>query len=73
MKKALIIVGIFVLLLCVIAYFWHTTKSFSPEASVDFNDGSLRIHVTYNRPYKKGRDIFGKLVPYGKTWRTGCK
>ena len=22
--------------------------------------------VTYGRPYKKGRDIFGKLEPYGK-------
>ena len=25
------------------------------------------ISVRYGRPYKKGRDIFGGLVPYGKS------
>lgn len=30
------------------------------------------IRVTYSRPKKKGREIFGKLVPYGKVWRTGA-
>lgn len=28
--------------------------------------------VTYSRPYAKGREIFGKLEPYGKVWRTGA-
>ncbi|OAB79546.1 DUF2911 domain-containing protein [Cochleicola gelatinilyticus] len=28
--------------------------------------------VIYSRPTKKGRDIFGDLVPYGKVWRTGA-
>jgi hypothetical protein len=30
------------------------------------------IRVTYSRPQKKDRDIFGKLIPYGKVWRTGA-
>jgi hypothetical protein len=30
------------------------------------------ITVTYGRPYKKGRDIFGKLEPYGKVYRVGA-
>jgi hypothetical protein len=30
------------------------------------------ISVTYGRPYKKGRDIFGALVPYGKVYRCGA-
>jgi hypothetical protein len=30
------------------------------------------IRLTYNRPAKKEREIFGKLVPYGKVWRTGA-
>lgn len=30
------------------------------------------IKVIYSRPQKKGRDIFGALVPYGKVWRTGA-
>ena len=30
------------------------------------------IRVTYSRPLKNGREVFGKLVPYGKVWRTGA-
>ncbi|HEX8547608.1 MAG TPA: DUF2911 domain-containing protein, partial [Cytophagaceae bacterium] len=28
--------------------------------------------VFYCRPYKKGRKIFGELVPYDAVWRTGA-
>ncbi len=28
--------------------------------------------VYYSRPQKKGRDIFGSKVSYGKVWRTGA-
>ncbi len=30
------------------------------------------IRVTYSRPAKAGREVFGKLVPYGKVWRVGA-
>lgn len=30
------------------------------------------VRVTYSRPLKNGREIFGKLVPYGQVWRTGA-
>jgi hypothetical protein len=30
------------------------------------------IRVTYSRPLKNDREIFGKLVPYGQVWRTGA-
>ncbi len=30
------------------------------------------IRVTYSRPQKNEREIFGKLVPYDKVWRTGA-
>jgi len=30
------------------------------------------IRVTYSRPSKNNREIFGKLVPYNKVWRTGA-
>ena len=30
------------------------------------------IKVIYIRPQKKGRDVFGGLVSYGKVWRTGA-
>lgn len=30
------------------------------------------VRVIYSRPAKKDREVFGKLVPYGKVWRTGA-
>lgn len=30
------------------------------------------ISVRYGRPYKKGRVIFGTLIPYGKVYRCGA-
>ncbi|TYP93702.1 Protein of unknown function (DUF2911) [Fodinibius salinus] len=30
------------------------------------------IKVVYGQPYKKGRNIFGELIPYGEIWRTGA-
>ena len=36
------------------------------------DDGKSFMRVIYSRPQKKGRDIFGELVPYGKVWRTGA-
>ncbi|MET0393913.1 MAG: DUF2911 domain-containing protein [Chitinophagaceae bacterium] len=31
-----------------------------------------QVSVTYGRPYKKDRVIFGGLEPYGKVWRLGA-
>jgi hypothetical protein len=36
----------------------------------DFGIGS--IELSYSRPGKKERKIFGHLVPYGQVWRTGA-
>ena len=41
--------------------------SFNPE-----REGDAEVMVIYSRPYKKGREIFGGLVPYGEVWRTGA-
>lgn len=39
----------------------------------DRKDGEKAIiRVTYSRPVKNDREVFGKLVPYGKVWRTGA-
>ena len=36
-------------------------------------DDKAMVRVTYCRPYKKDREIFGtKLAPYGKVWRLGA-
>jgi hypothetical protein len=63
--------------LFVIAYFGYNymksqTKKASPEEVVTFHVGELNLEVDYSRPSKKGRAIFGGLVPYGKVWRTGA-
>jgi hypothetical protein len=38
--------------------------------AVKYKDCYLKI--TYSQPHKHGREIFGKLVPYGDVWRTGA-
>jgi len=74
MKKIFLISGVVLILVMVITaiVFYKKTKSFSPESDSGYENGDLRISVFYNRPFKKGRVIFGGLVPYGKTWRTGA-
>lgn len=77
MKKLLILLSIVIVLVVslwaiVNAIQLRQTKSLSPEEVVRFDDNGLMITVHYNRPFKKGRDIFGGLVPYGKVWRTGA-
>ncbi|MCE7062878.1 DUF2911 domain-containing protein [Dyadobacter sp. CY343] len=77
MKKALLIgLGIMVLGLIAFAGVRMYTKSFSPEAVAETSKVA-GIKVTYSRPSKKGRLIFGRdkdnaLSPYGKVWRTGA-
>ena len=34
--------------------------------------GGATLLVDYSRPSKRGRVIFGELVPYGQLWRTGA-
>lgn len=74
MKKFLLVLGIIlVLILGGLTYYMTVqTKKASPAETVRFEDGDLKINVVYCRPSKKGRVIFGELVPYGKVWRTGA-
>ena len=39
---------------------------------VTYTQGDLQLDVFYCSPSKKGRKIFGELVPYGEVWRTGA-
>lgn len=48
------------------------TKSHSPSSTAHHEKNGLEITVEYCRPYKKNREIFGGLVPFGKVWRTGA-
>ena len=74
MKKFLLLSGLLIALAggAAVFYAFKQTKSHSPETTAEYKEKGLRVSVFYNRPYKKGRVIFGGLVPYGKTWRTGA-
>jgi hypothetical protein len=44
----------------------------SPHETVSWTIHGKKITVVYGRPYRKGRQIAGGLVPYGEVWRTGA-
>lgn len=44
----------------------------SPAAKMETKIGDAVIIIDYSQPAVKGREIFGKLVPYSKVWRTGA-
>ena len=47
-------------------------KRASPHDQISSVIGGTKVTVQYGRPYKKGRPIFGALVPYDQVWRTGA-
>jgi hypothetical protein len=52
----------------------HTHKPMTNAERKSPHDTVKADHMTisYGRPYKKGRDIFGSLEGYGKVWRLGA-
>lgn len=44
----------------------------SPAASVTQRVGVADLTVSYSSPGKKGREIWGNVVPYDELWRTGA-
>lgn len=69
MKKLIIAVA---LIFAVQANAQIKTPQASLKAEIEQAVGLTTIDVEYFRPAKKGRLVFGDLVPYGKVWRTGA-
>ncbi len=44
----------------------------SPTETIQTEIQGSKISLTYGRPYKRGRSIFGGVVPYDTLWRTGA-
>lgn len=44
----------------------------SPAATVTQVVGTTKITIDYSRPALRGREIFGKLIPFDKVYRTGA-
>lgn len=79
MKKK-IYIGLGIVLVGVIgfaAYSAFFSRRVSPTEVKEYHHEGMDIVVTYCRPFKKGRVIFGEekpevLLPYGKYWRLGA-
>ena len=41
-------------------------------ASITHKPTDTYVKIVYGQPYKRGRQIFGKLEEYGQVWRTGA-
>jgi len=44
----------------------------SPTQNIKGTIGGKSILITYDAPSMRGREIFGKLVPYGRVWCPGA-
>lgn len=44
----------------------------SPRDTVAIDAGGAALWFDYGRPAKRGRTIFGNVVPFGAVWRTGA-
>ena len=44
----------------------------SPNETVQSVIHGSKIKVRYDRPFRRGRKIFGGVVPYDSVWRTGA-
>jgi len=45
----------------------------SPRDTVKVADaGGTALWIDYGRPHKRGRVVFGDVVPFGEVWRTGA-
>jgi len=59
------------IILSLVATIIFATSSFAQKSPHD-TVTTKQLTMTYGRPYKKDRVIFGGLVPYGKVWRLGA-
>ncbi|MGD1841381.1 MAG: DUF2911 domain-containing protein [Thermonemataceae bacterium] len=74
MKKSLFII------LLISVWGWEATaqrvitpkEKKSPLAMAILKKNNNYLKVTYGQPYKRDREVFGKLVPYDEVWRTGA-
>lgn len=54
-------------------YFWkRQARARHPKEHVRFHKNELKVDIEYSRPYKKGRKVFGGVIPYHKVWQTGA-
>lgn len=64
MKNILLVLSLFIMA----DSFGQGRQRKSPHDTLSY----ANVEVTYGRPYKSGREIFGALEKFGKVWRVGA-
>ncbi|HZO53020.1 MAG TPA: DUF2911 domain-containing protein [Bryobacteraceae bacterium] len=50
----------------------HPGKGGSPHVTTTYKMDGKTVSITYGRPLKKNREIFGKTIAHGQVWRLGA-
>lgn len=70
------ILRLFVLLLLLsgltASAFSQDKKPLSPPMTLEAQVGTTELKIQYNAPSKRGRTLWGDLIPYAQIWRTGA-
>jgi len=75
--KALKWIGVIAIIVGLVGYFgidymMKETKKHSQQETISYKSGNFTLESVYCRPSKKGRVVFGGLVPFNEVWRTGA-
>lgn len=68
----LLSLSIATLVMAPVAHSQSNGPAASPRQTLTQVVGTTEVTIDYSRPGKKGREIFGDLVPYDAIWRTGA-
>ncbi len=72
MKNALVILSCLFLFISTTQAQEVLKPRLSPLEMVTMKYEDTYVKITYSRPHKRDREVFGELVPFGKVWRTGA-
>jgi hypothetical protein len=70
--RSKISIVLFTLVFSICAFAQMSLPNESQRQEVTQTVGDTKISIVYHRPNTKGREVWGKLVPYGEVWRTGA-
>ncbi|TVR38084.1 MAG: DUF2911 domain-containing protein [Cryomorphaceae bacterium] len=70
--SALIIITSIAVVTLLLLYAIRKMRAVSPTAISQLEAPCGMVVVRYSSPRKRGRKVFGHLVPFGEVWRTGA-
>jgi hypothetical protein len=72
MKRSIFLFVLFIILSRAGVAQENLKQRLSPLTAVSIRYKEAYLKIIYSQPQKHGREIFGKLVPFGAVWRTGA-